>query len=533
MNPQNPSSTATPELLTPAAGAPKPVHWDTIFRNIFSNWASYLVTAVVGFLLAPMVLHRLGNTGYGIWTLVLSLTGYFGLLDLGIRSSVGRFVGRYIALNEEKNVNRTVSTAFLILSAGGTIALLSTVGAVQFFFDAFHVEPQYAAAGKIALVIAGLNMACVLPLGIFSAILIALERYDVLSGVTIIGELGRAALVVACLNNGFGIVGLAVVSLLITTAEYAVMSFFAKALYPGLKLRLRFVDTGMIRSLFGFGIYRFIWIVANQLIFYSDSVVIGVFLGAGSITYFAIAVSLINYGRNVVSMVTDTFAPAAFRMDAQRDLAGLQRLLITGTRLSLLVILPLCFGLIFLGQQFITLWMGKDYSSSALFLTILAIAQFSSMPQYVSVAILTSMAKHRLLAYLALGEGLANLGLSVILIRKLGLVGVAWGTVIPSIICTALIIPLYTLHTLKLDPRDYLFKAFLRPLVCAAPMAGLGYVFYLRTAASWASFAAEAASLCAVFGIMSFFLCLDAGQRESAVRKLRNLRQREAAGHAA
>ena len=75
-----------------------------VLRNIFSNWTGYFVTVVVGFFLAPFVLHHLGNTGYGVWTLVLSLTGYFGLLDLGIRSSVGRFVARYVALADEDQV---------------------------------------------------------------------------------------------------------------------------------------------------------------------------------------------------------------------------------------------------------------------------------------------------------------------------------------------------------------------------------------------------------------------------------------------
>src|SRR5262249_48096108 len=149
--------------------------------------------------------------------------------------------------------------------------------------------------------------------------------------------------------------------------------------------------------------YRFLWIVSNQVIFYSDSLVIAAFLGVSAITYYAIAGALINYGRNVVSLVTDTFAPAAMRMDAKQDLAGLRRLLITGTRMALLVILPVCFGFIFLGKQFITLWVGKEYASSAVFLTVLTLAQFSSMPQYVSVSVLSAMAKHRILAYLAFG----------------------------------------------------------------------------------------------------------------------------------
>src|SRR5258706_16247164 len=98
-----------------------------ILRNIFSNWTGYLITMVAGFLLSPFVVNHLGNTGYGIWTLVLSLTGYFGMLDLGIRSSVGRFVARYLALNNDGNVNRTVSTALALLGGGGLLAVLATL----------------------------------------------------------------------------------------------------------------------------------------------------------------------------------------------------------------------------------------------------------------------------------------------------------------------------------------------------------------------------------------------------------------------
>src|SRR5687767_14498774 len=109
---------------------------------MFSNWTSYLVTAAVGFVLAPVIVHSLGDTGYGLWTLVLAMTGYFGLLDLGIRSSVGRFVTRYMALDDERSVNRTVSTAFVILGLGGVLAFLATLGITVFLFDSFRIEPD-------------------------------------------------------------------------------------------------------------------------------------------------------------------------------------------------------------------------------------------------------------------------------------------------------------------------------------------------------------------------------------------------------
>ena len=187
-------------------------------------------------------------------------------------------------------------------------------------------------------------------------------------------------------------------------------------------------------------------------------------------------------------------------MDATEDLAGLQRLLIIATRMALLVTLPLCLGFLFLGRQFITLWMGPTYADSAILLMVLTIPQFGSMSQYGSVLVLTGMARHRALAYFALAEGLANVVLSVILVQQMGLIGVAWGTVIPHFICTTLVVPVYTLRVLKMNVADYFRQAYLRPLVCALPVVCLGYAFFRLDVASWLVFAGEALAMCGLFG---------------------------------
>lgn len=510
------------------------MHWRTILRNILSNWTGYLVTAVIGFLLSPFIVHSLGTTGYGLWTLVLSLTGYFGLLDLGIRSSVGRFVARYLALNDHHSANRTLSTAFGILASGGTLALLATIVIVKFFFHSFHVEAQFESSAKTALIITGVTMSCALPLGVLSSLLVALERFDILSGVTIVGELLRAALIVVFLRMGYGLIAVALIALFITVAEYSAMGLCAKTLYRPLRLSPALIDRAMFRELFGFGIYRFIWIVANQLIFYSDSLVIGIFVSVGAITYFAIAGSLINYGRNFVSLVTDTFYPAATRMDAKHDMAGLRELLILGTKVALLIALPICFGFIFLGKQFIILWMGKEYSSSAFFLIVLTIAQFGSMSQYVSALVLAGMAKHKLLAYFILAEGIANLILSIVLVRRIGLVGVAWGTVVPDIICMAVIVPWYTLHILKLSAREYIVRALIGPVIAVLPIVAIGYAFSIRVLTpSWSIFGGEVLVICGVFAATSYFVCLDRAQRALVLSKITGVLGRQQVVHEA
>ncbi len=498
------------------------MHFRTILRNILSNWAGYVVTTVTGFFLAPFIVHRLGNAGYGAWTLILSLTGYFGLLDLGIRSSVGRFVARYIALNDEHNVNRTINTAIAMLGGGGIMAMLATA-ILYVSFGRFHIETTSLSSARLAMLIAGVNISIALPMGVFGAILIAVERFDVMTGVSVAGALVRAACIVITLKAGNGLVALALVVLMVSMCEYSAMAAAAKIFYRPLRVGRTFIDFANGRELFGFGIYRFIWIIANQLIFYTDSVVIGVFLSAGAITFYAIGGTLITYGRNVVSLAVDTLYPSATRLDSSNDMDGLRALHILGTRIALLISLPLCLGFLFFGKQFIVLWMGKDYAISAWYLAILTIPQFTSMSQYASALILAGMAKHKPLAFMALSEGLVNLALSIILVRKIGLVGVAWGTVIPHAIATAIAIPWYTLRTLNTSPSEYFIKAYLRPLLCAIPIAGLCYALsHSVENPSLLGFCGEVAVVCTVYAVLAYFICLTTSQKTLARQKLQN-----------
>jgi O-antigen/teichoic acid export membrane protein len=349
-----------------------------------------------------------------------------------------------------------------------------------------------------------------------------MDRYDVLTGVTIVASITRASLAVAVLRSGYGIVALAVVVLVVSFAELIALFRAARCLYPQLRLQVGLVNKAMVGELVSFGVYRFVWVVANQLIFYSDSLVIGMFLNAASITYFALAGSLINYARNVVSVAIDTLLPSASRLHSLNDMTGLRKLHIAGTRLSLLIGLPICAGLLFLGKQFLTLWMGPNYDLSAHLLAILTLAQFLSMPQYISSLVLVGMARHKVLAQLALAEGLVNISGSILLVGKAGLIGVAWATVVPHVIATGIVLPLYTLSVLNAKVGEYWWDGWARPAVCAAPGVVLCYgLSRVINHPSWGIFLCEVTAVAVTVAVPAYFICLTHTQRSAARAKWR------------
>jgi O-antigen/teichoic acid export membrane protein len=64
-------------------------------RNVITNWAGTFSSMLIAFFLSPFVVHHLGATSYGIWILIMSVTGYLGLLDLGVRGTVPRYIATF------------------------------------------------------------------------------------------------------------------------------------------------------------------------------------------------------------------------------------------------------------------------------------------------------------------------------------------------------------------------------------------------------------------------------------------------------
>ena len=61
----------------------------SLIGNAFASWGAFLYVAAIGFFLSPIVVNSLGTTSYGVWSLLVTVVGYLGLLDFGVRGAVG------------------------------------------------------------------------------------------------------------------------------------------------------------------------------------------------------------------------------------------------------------------------------------------------------------------------------------------------------------------------------------------------------------------------------------------------------------
>jgi O-antigen/teichoic acid export membrane protein len=441
-----------------------------LIRSIGTNWIAFSTSVVTAFLLTPFIVHHLGNTAYGVWTLVVSMIALMGLLDMGMRGAITRFVSRNHAQGNHHESARAVSAGlWLRLWVAGLIVLISSVLSVIGPF-VFHIPNELRFAARGAILLAGTSFALTFACGVFGGVLVALNRFPVVSGLSMAQTLLRAAGVVVLLRSGHGILGLALWELSVAAVINSILIRLARRAYPELRYSLDRPDRELFRQFVSYSFHVFLIQCATVVIYYMDNLVVGTFISAAAVTFYSIGGSLLDYLRQVVTSVTTIFMPLASNFEARGENSELRRLLIQGTRLALLVSLPIALGLYFRGHTFIELWMGKQYGPlSGHIVRILLIAQVFSIANFTSGNIAFGMAKHRPFAIAVVTESVANLTLSIILVKRIGITGVAWGTVVPNLVVQLLFWPRYICKVLEMPVHRYLWESWVRPGLAVVP----------------------------------------------------------------
>ena len=441
-----------------------------IIKNVGSSWFALGVNVVVGFFLSPYIIHRLGDEAFGIWFLVFSITGYYGLFDLGIRSSIVRYVARYSASNDYEQLNRLVNTAMASYGTVGILALLVTFGGAFYVASIFHISAGFLSTAKLLFLMVGTAVSLGFPLGVFGGILEGLQRFYLLNFTSISSTLLRATLIVTALRHGRGLLTVALITVSLPLLAALVNATVVLRL---LKLRFspKYVDRDSLRRIANYSSATFMIILAGRLRFKTDAMVIGSFVSSAAITYFAIGSRLVDYAGEVISSLAQIFVPMSSQSDATGDMDRLRKIFVAGNRACALIIFPIAALLGILGKSVIEVWVGRRYVPiSYPVLLVLLIPSTFMLAQAASARTLFGMAKHKTLAIITLIEGVANLILSIVLVRRFGILGDAMGTAIPLTCTTLWFLPRHLCRILGLRVRTYLREAFVLPFTLSLPL---------------------------------------------------------------
>jgi len=407
---------------------------------------------------ALVYLRLLGPTGTGAYTFVVVFTTYLDtVVDFGLNALVAREVARGVV--DGAGAFRRVSILRLGLWCIGLVLVATVYGPLR---GLSRLDDEAVLAGWIFYLALLPSVAAKTATGL----LWAAERLELTAGVQVLTTVLRTALGGVVLFAGWGLVGLAVVSLVINVVTAGVL--FAMMLRVG-----RAVARGARGQV---AWLREAWpLFINQLLqglfFKVDALLLPGLAGLSAAGAYGAAYR-VSEGAGVVS---SSFTLALFpRLARSADLTDAYRL---GLRILLQVGLPLAAGVALLSEPIVRLVGGRAYLPDAaialaILICYLPLSYTNGLTQYVLIA----AGRQRLLTKAFVAALVFNVVANVLLIPRYSLVGAAWVTVLSEVV---LLVP-FRAAARAVAPDVGLLEAARAPLLATLLMAPV--VWWLRDA---------------------------------------------------
>ncbi|HEX5234140.1 MAG TPA: oligosaccharide flippase family protein [Silvibacterium sp.] len=421
----------------------------------------------IGFALTPFIIHWLGPEQYGIWALAGAFVGYYSLLDLGLSGAVFTHMSHAIGAQDYENGARIYRTGLSIFSLLGGILVVVTLCIAA---GVLLLHPSHSITLSIVVLVVGFQTAVSFPMRAPFGVLNAGSHFETTSLVLIMSAVLRTIGTVVVLRAGKGVLGLAVINLLAWIPGYTLVCIAVHWRYPFIRPRaLGKWDRPTAHKLFSFGVPVLIGQIADRIRLQTDTLVVSLFLGLSAVTHYNIATTLDLYYMDGILAIIGVLTPVLSMQMSARDTAGMRSSILTGTRLAICTGGFAAFGLIVLGKDFIRRWMGSAYVDAYPVLVVLVAAMFLDLWQSTTVNALFATMHQKTYAKVNISEAIANLFLSLALAPRFGMLGIALGTLIPSVMVRGFVQPWIVERKLGIPAISYYglsARAMLRTIAC-------------------------------------------------------------------
>lgn len=400
--------------------------------GVVLSYAGQLIKIVVGLVYTPVMLRLLGQSEYGLYQLVYSVVSYLSLLSLGFGSSYMRFYSRFKVNKDETGIarlNGMFLTIFLSLSLICIICGGVMVGNIQGIFGNGLTKAEYKTA-KILMLILVFNLALTFPNSVFNCSITAHEKFLFQKLIILLQNLVSPFLTLPLLILGYGSVGMVLVTTILTTLVLVSNIYFCFK-----KLHIKFVFRGfqmsLLKEMWFFTFFIFLNQIIDQINWSVDKFLLGRLAGTTSVAIYGVGGQINTMYLEFSNSVSNVFVPRVNKIVAEsNDNSKLTKLFTKVGRIQFIILLLVLSGFIFLGKTFIKIWAGNGYES-AYWVTILLIVPVTvPLIQNLGMEIQRAKNMHKARSVVYLFIAIANIFISIPLVKIMGATGAALGTAI-------------------------------------------------------------------------------------------------------
>lgn len=447
--------------------------------GVLISYVYTVVQIVVQLIYIPILLSCIGQSEYGIYQLIGSVTAYIVSINGVLAAGVGRYYCMYMAEGDKLKMENTLAIAkrmYLVMSVVTMVVMGALTVVFRSVYAASFTIPQLDECCVMLLVL-GVNCIVTMNNTINISILTANERFLFLKGTQLLSLVLQPVIVVLLTRVfPYAVAICAVVlglNILCATAQrmYSKNVLNASWEYHGW-------DRSLAKGLLGFSVSVVLVTIADQVFWKTDQLIVGFMYGPEQVAVYSVGAQVYSAYMYIGIAIASVFLPHVSELyHRDHDMDAISDLFIKVGRLTFMVCIAVLGGFAVLGPDFMTLWAGEGYFDSYLIAIVVMVPFTIDIVQNLGLTILQVVNKYYFRGVMYLLIAIANVALTIVLLNAVGLVGAALSTAVAMLVGNGIIMNWYYQRRVGLDILRF-WREIGRLASVAFPVAAIFALLY-------------------------------------------------------
>lgn len=409
------------------------------------SYASILMNFIVGLVYTPIMLRLLGQSEYGLYSLIGSVVGYLTILDLGLGSAIVRYTARNRIMGDHDSRSNLNGMFLIIYSCIGVLTVI--IGFILYqntnniFGQSLSISELHQA--KIMMILLIFNIAISFQFGVFGSIMQAYEHFVFIKTINIVRLFIAPCIILPLLYLGYNSIAMVVVNTILNVVTLIInVCFCFKVL--NIKFTFKNFDIALLKEIAGYSFFVFLAIVVDKVYWSTGQFILGIYGGTVKVAVFAVAIQIITIYISFSTAASGVFLPKITMMVANNSSNNeLSNVMIKLGRIQYIIMAFIITSFLLFGQTFITLWAGPNYKISYFIILIIMIPITIPLIQTGCISIINAQNKNAFRSIVYLAIAVLNVLISIPLAKAWGGVGCAIATSSSLIIGNIIIMNVY------------------------------------------------------------------------------------------
>ena len=417
------------------------------------SYVILFVSNAISLIYTPFLIRFLGQSEYGLYSIMSNFIAYLNLLELGLGNAMIIFMSKSIVNDSKEQQAKHIGSFLKIYTFLGFLALV--LGIIMLFL----INPLFAHSmstlelfkAKIMFGILLVPMVLSFPLGVFNSLITINEKYVFQKVLNLIRILIVPSIMLPLLLSGYKSI-----SLVLVTSIVSVLIYITNYIYCKKELHLKVIfdkiDKKIFKKIFGYSVFIFIAMIVEKVNNSIDYILLGSLSGTIAVSIYQLGAQFntiyISFSTSISSVMLPKISKIADQQDSDKRLT---ELFIKVGRIQFIILALIMSGFVIFGREFIWLWVGSDYNYSYFVALVLMLPYTIPLIQNLGITILQAKNLHKFRSICYAIIAVINLIISIILIKSIGVIGACIGTAFSIIVGNFLIMNIYYKKKCGLD----------------------------------------------------------------------------------